>query len=229
MRLCSYTITNDAGFAPNPFGRFCTLAACTPNHQGIRLSQDDWLVGHATADRGHGLIYAMKVSEILDFDTYYHDPRFEYKKPRFDRTWREVRGDNIYYLVDSSVWKQHRPTLFHGTPQNLAQDTRHPRVFISKHFYYFGAEAPAIPERFCMLIRDRQGCKCSYPEEDIKAFVNWLQASFETGVHADPRDLEQVGSSDSPPKQLLSIGHKPSQIAVRKVDICGTSDAASRC
>jgi hypothetical protein len=209
MRLCSYAITHDAGFAPNPFGGFCTVAACTPNHQGIRLSRDDWLVGHATADRGQGLIYAMKVSEVLDFDTYYSDPRFEHKKPRFDRTWREARGDNIYYLVGDSVWAQHHLTLFHGTAQNRAQDTRHPRVFISEDFYYFGAEAPAIPERFGKLIRDRQGCKCSYPEELARTFVQWLQANFEPGVHANPRDLEQAEPPGSSSKQLLSIGRRP--------------------
>ena len=209
MRLCSYTITHDAGFAPNPFGEYCTVAACTPNHQGIRLSRGDWLVGHATADRGQGLIYAMKVSEVLDFDAYYNDPRFEYKKPRFDRTWREARGDNFYYIADDDVWAQHRPTLFHGTPQNRAQDTRHPRVFISERFYYFGAEPPAIPERFSKLIRDRQGCKCSFPEELIGTFVNWLQASFEPGVHANPRDLELVDSSGVSSKRLLSIGRRP--------------------
>lgn len=41
MRLCSYTVVHGTGFAPNPFGRYCTLAACTPNHQGIKLSQGD--------------------------------------------------------------------------------------------------------------------------------------------------------------------------------------------
>jgi hypothetical protein len=151
----------------------------------------------------------MKVSEVLDFDTYYSDPRFEHKKPRFDRTWREARGDNIYYLVGDSVWAQHHPTLFHGTAQNRAQDTRHPRVFISEDFYYFGAEAPAIPERFGKLIRDRQGCKCSYPEELARTFVQWLQANFEPGVHANPRDLEQAEPPGSSSKQLLSIGRRP--------------------
>lgn len=209
MRLCTYTITHDAGFAPNPFGAYCTVAACTPNHQGIRLSRGDWLVGHATADRGCGLIYAMEVTDVLEFDTYYNDPRFEYKKPRFDRTWREARGDNIYYLADDGVWAQHRPTLFHGTPQNRAQDTRHPRVFISERFYYFGAEPPMIPQHFGTLVRDRQGCKCSYPEELIRTFVKWLQANFEPGVHANPRDLEQVDAPGTSSKRLLSIGRRP--------------------
>lgn len=148
MRLCSCAIVHDAGFTPNRFGGYCTLAACTPNHQGLRLSRGDWLVGHATADRGHGLIHAMKVSEVLDFDTYYNDPRFDHKKPRFDQSWREACGDNIYHLADDGSWAQNHPTLFHGTPQNRIQDTRHPRVFISDHFHYFGENAPMIPDQY---------------------------------------------------------------------------------
>lgn len=209
MRLCSYAIVHDAGFAPNPFGGYCTLAACTPNHQGLRLSQGDWLVGHATADREHGLIYAMRVSEVLDFDAYYNDPRFDYKKPRLDKTWREARGDNIYYLADDGSWIQYHPTLFHGTLQNRIQDTRHPRVFISDHFYYFGENTPMIPEQFGTLVRDRQGCKCSYPEEHVRAFVKWLQANFNPGTHGNPRDLEQVNLLGSSTTRLHSIGRRP--------------------
>jgi len=75
-------------------------------------------------------------------------------------------------------------------------------------FYYFGAEAPAIPERFGKLIWGRQGCKCSYPEELARTFVQWLQASFESGVHANPRDFEQVDPSGSSSTQLLFIGRR---------------------
>jgi hypothetical protein len=208
MRLCSYVVVHDTGFAPNPFGGYCTLTACTPNHQGLRLSRGDWLMGHATADRGHGLIYAMRISEALDFDTYFNAPRFEHKKPQFNQTPREACGDNIYYRADDGAWMQH-PTLFHGTPQNLVQDTRYPRVFISEHFYYFGKNAPPIPEEFGTLVRDRQGCKCSHPEELVNDFVEWLQVSFTRGVHGEPHDLEQAYvPQGSPATRLYSIGRK---------------------
>jgi hypothetical protein len=187
MRLCSYTVVNDHGFAPNPFGGYCTLAACTPNHQGIVLSKGDWLVGHAAAKREHRLIYAMELSETpMHFNTYYNDPRFEIKKPRFHLTWREACGDNIYHQTSNGEWQQDK-NLFH-TPEYLAKDTKHPRVFISKHFYYFGAKAPKLSEQFSKLIRDRQGCKCKYPEQLIKAFVEWLQTNFTTGVLGEPFD-----------------------------------------
>jgi Nucleotide modification associated domain 2 len=210
MRHCSYAIVHDTGFAPNPFGGYCTLAACTPNHQGILFSRGDWLVGHATADRGHGMIYAMEMSEVLDFDTYYNDLRFEHEEPRFDQTWREACGDNIYHRAGDGAWLQY-PTLFHGTPQNRVQDTRYPRVFISEHFDYFGENAPAIQEQFRVLVRDRQGCKCSYPNDLVKSFVEWLQANFVPGVRGKPRDLEWIGGlPNSPATQLYSLSRKPS-------------------
>lgn len=80
MRLCSYVVVYDSGFAPNPFWGLCTLAACTPNHQGLRLKAGEWLIGNSSARAGHRLIYAMRVSEVLDFDKYYRDPRFEQKE-----------------------------------------------------------------------------------------------------------------------------------------------------
>jgi hypothetical protein len=45
MKLCSYIIKNDTGFAPNPFWGYCTLAACTPNHMGLHLYPGDWIIG----------------------------------------------------------------------------------------------------------------------------------------------------------------------------------------
>ncbi len=81
MRLCSYVVKFDAGLAPNPYGEYCTLAVCTPNHMGIKLTKGDWIMGTETVARGNKLIYAMQVDEVLYFDTYYHDPRFETKKP----------------------------------------------------------------------------------------------------------------------------------------------------
>ncbi len=76
MKLYSYIVVHDTGFAPNPFWGYCTLAACTPNHAGIRAKEDDWIIGTETKKKGNKLIFAMKISEILPFDQYYNDPRF---------------------------------------------------------------------------------------------------------------------------------------------------------
>jgi hypothetical protein len=139
MRLCSYVVREDTGFAPNPFGRYCTLAACTPNHQGLRLHTGDWLVGHEPISRGTKLVYAMKVSEIPNFNTYFNDSRFEYKKPYPAGNWQARCGDNIYHRA-GNVWRQEW-SPFHNRPQDLEQDTRHPQVFVAEEFYYFGENA----------------------------------------------------------------------------------------
>jgi hypothetical protein len=145
MRLCSYVVVYDTGFAPNPFWGYCTLAACTPNRQGVRLGGGDWLLGHSTLDQDQKLIYAMRVSEVLGFDEYYADNRFTQKHPRFDLTWREASGDNIYHRADDGTWLQD-DNPFHG-PDVLPQDTRNPRVYISNHFYYFGGKRRSHPGR----------------------------------------------------------------------------------
>jgi Nucleotide modification associated domain 2 len=200
MKLCSYVIVHDGGFAPNPFGRHCTLAACTPNHMGLRLQPGDWLMGNSNIDRGQKLVYAMRVSEVLDFDDYYRDPRFDYKKPRFDRTWREQCGDNIYYRDPNGDWAQ-APSVFHVRPGDLEKDTRRPRVFISDHFFYFGENAQPIPAEFTALIRARQGCGCNFSPNLVEGFVQWLEGTFAPGVHGEPADRREA----SPAPNLVPL------------------------
>ncbi len=189
MQLCSYTVVHDTGFAPNPFDGYCTLAVCTPNHQGVRLCRGDWVLGHSTGRTGHKLIYAMKISEVLGFDEYYQDERFASKKPRFERGWEDACGDNIYYRADDGAWKQ-GPTWFHSNPASFAQDVKHPRVFVSEHFFYFGASAPDIPDEYRDLVRERPGVKCSHGRPLVVEFTRWLESSFAPGRMGIPRDLD---------------------------------------
>src|SRR5437870_3811831 len=120
---------------------FCSMrpSTCTPNHQGIRLCKGDWILGHETAEHGRRLIYAMEVFVKLNFDVYYRDSRFQQKKPRFDQSWRWACEDNIYHRDRSGNWVQDT-NLFHD-PEDIVKDTKHPTVFVSRRFYYFGAEA----------------------------------------------------------------------------------------
>ena len=134
MRLCSYVVKYDTGLAPNPFWGYCTLAVCTPNHMGIRAQKGDWFVGVTTIDRGNKLVFAMQVAEVLSFNRYYTDPRFERKRPVVNGTWRQRCGDNMYYKDDTGAWKRH-PSVYHCEPEQIKQDLRHPYVFIAGHFY----------------------------------------------------------------------------------------------
>lgn len=107
--LHTYVVLHDSGFAPNPSHGYCTLATCKPN---IRKSADvgDWVVGTGSLtknDPEERLIYAMRVDEVLTYDEYFSDERFEAKKPLSGDDYEE-NGDNIYYTSSSISGQKHR-------------------------------------------------------------------------------------------------------------------------
>src|SRR5690349_13718477 len=108
MRLHSYVVARDFGFAPNPFFGVCTLATCKPR---IRSTAEigDWVVGTGskTQNRHKKLVYAMLVTEAMTFDSYWRDPRFQLKKPNLRASKKFAFGDNIYHRVPSTCrWRQ---------------------------------------------------------------------------------------------------------------------------
>lgn len=187
MRLCTYIVKKDTGLAPNPFWGYCTLAVCTPNHMGIRAKPGDWFAGFTPKQQGNKLLYTVEVSEVMPFDQYAVDPRFDNKKPVINGPWKRRCGDNMYYQDEQGKWQQ-RPNVFHNTPEQKKQDLRHPTVFIGERFYYFGENAIQTPPQFDDLIWPRQGCKCSHEPELVADFLDWLQAKFQPGIHGEPFD-----------------------------------------
>ena len=97
MRLYSYVVARDYGFAPNPFHGICTLATCKPR---IRRSAEvgDWIIGTGSKPNGMQgqLIYAMKVTDSCTFDEYWTNPSFQCKKPNLRGSLKQAYGDNIY-------------------------------------------------------------------------------------------------------------------------------------
>jgi Nucleotide modification associated domain 2 len=152
--LCSYVVREDAGLAPNPFWGWCTLGVCTPNHQGTRLKPGDWIAGFLTKARGHRFLYGMQVEEVLDLNAYFHDARFEAKKPNLRGGWKERCGDNFYSRAPDGTWIQHR-NRFHLGDGIKRQDTKYARVFVGSRFWYRGRSAAPIPQRFAPLAGGR--------------------------------------------------------------------------
>ena len=80
MKVYSYVVARDFGFAPNPFHGFCTLATCKPV---IRKKAEigDIIIGIGSGAQNSAysgrMIYAMIVSEILTYDQYWIDSRFQ--------------------------------------------------------------------------------------------------------------------------------------------------------
>src|SRR2546427_7071846 len=93
MKLFSYVIEHDTGYAPNPFFGSCTLCRCKyrkcpdKSKNVVELAgKGDWVAGTGGADQmrstGHGkLVYAMRVDEKLPREKYWHDRRFAEKRP----------------------------------------------------------------------------------------------------------------------------------------------------
>ena len=98
MRLHSYVVARDYGFAPNPFFGVCTLATCKPIIRSV-AAIGDWVMGTGSKqwNREHHVVYAMRVTESMTFEQYWNDPRFQKKKPNLRGSKKQAFGDNIYF------------------------------------------------------------------------------------------------------------------------------------
>jgi hypothetical protein len=200
MRLYSYIVARDFGFAPNPFFGFCTLATCKPKiRAGARVG--DWIVGTGAKSRygfAGRLIYAMKVAEVLDFDTYWNDPRFLRKRPNLNGSLKVIYGDNIYHS-EGRRWVQadSHHSLENGRPNkaNIARDTGADRVLVATKFVYWGKAAPVIPKRFRSFRKAHEDICCKargyriFEEDLVAAFVSWLEQQGKWGFLGDPLEF----------------------------------------
>jgi hypothetical protein len=200
LKLYSYVVRYDSGFAPNPFYGHCTLATCKPD---IRRSAQKahWVVGTGSAERrvrrGGYLVYAMLVSEILTFDEYWIDPRFQGKKPSLHGSKMIACGDNLYSRNKKGGWDQldsfHTNENGSPPPRHIKRDTATNRLLVSDSFVYFGGEGPKIPARF----RNYAGediCKFGIGQKTfdnpkfISDFAGWIGSLGATGYSGRPLD-----------------------------------------
>ena len=187
MKLSAYIITVDAGFSPNPFGRYCTLACCKPT---IRRKAEvgDIIVATASArfpKPGH-LVCAMKVKSVLPYQEYWRSPKFAPRKPS-QKTAISRRGDNIW-RCEKGRWKV-VANAFHDESQR-DRDTSGENVLIATEFYYFGRAAVSVPTRFRSLLATTQGHKNTFDSNSIIRFWNWVESKApKRGRIADPFDF----------------------------------------
>jgi len=186
IRLCTYIVRDDTGLAPNPFWGWCTVAVCTPNHQGARLRPGDWLAGFLTRARGYRFLYAMEVAEILSLDQYYVDERFASKRPDLRGNWMQRCGDNFYSQGPDHQWIQHR-NRFHLSQDLKIQDTRHAVVFAGQRFWYLGRSAVPPPARFSSLAGGR-GIRVNHDPDVADGFRCWVKETFPEVVSDMPGD-----------------------------------------
>ena len=187
MKLYSYIVAHDGGFAPNPFWGYCTLANCKPQ---IRRTAEvgNWIVGLTTKAKGNRVIYAMQVEEILNYGQYYHDKRFAEKIPDYSK--RKViykRGDNIYEPLPNGAFRQLRSAhskKCQENPKAKAVDLGGVNILIARTFHYFGGCGPELPKHLDELKVGR-GHKCHFQPETISDFSNFIE-DYSPGVNALP-------------------------------------------
>lgn len=191
MKLYSYIVTHDTGFAPNPFFGYCTLACCKP---AIRRTANvgDWIVGLTPRADGNRIVFFMRVDEVLTFESYWRDPRFSQKKPRLDETVAK-NGDNIYEPQPGGDFCQlpsrHSEPPF-GKRSNsklMRRDLGGKRVLVSREFAYFGSgeKALRLPRALECLIVGR-GHRCRFSDDVKEGFLRFVRKQ-KRGVHAHPR------------------------------------------
>lgn len=199
MKLYSYVVAHDYGFAPNPFYGVCTLATCKP---GIRngAAIGDCVVGTGCAGRKRGgyLVYFMRVERIVTFDEYWADPEFECKRPFMSGSQMRAFGDNIYHRNPASgVWVQ--ANSFHSQhdgrphPQNIEHDTHSERVIIGRDFAYWGGAGPQIPPRFRNykgddICKRGQGYRVNFVPRLAEDFIAWIRDLNQYGYIGRPLD-----------------------------------------
>ena len=194
MKLYSYIVAIDDGFAPNPFYGFCTLATCKPD---IRRSAHigDWILGTGSKQKGRQgtLVYAMHVTDKLTFDDYWRAPMFEDKHPNLYQSIRKSRGDNIYHKnSENGEWIQADSCHSNadGTPNqaHIARDTDPANVLISDDFiYYGGGPALPIPEfNGISVCHTGRKYRCNFDDVTVQDFISWVKSLGEWGYCNNP-------------------------------------------
>ncbi|WP_145362211.1 Nmad2 family putative nucleotide modification protein [Stratiformator vulcanicus] len=200
MRLYSYIVARDFGFAPNPFYGICTLATCKPKIRAT-ARPGDWIVG--TGSKGFRLdghiVFAMRVTEVLTFDQYWSDTRFKRKRPNLRGSLKQAYGDNIYHRhPQTGDWLQedshHSYADGSSNPANVERDTQSDAVLIGEEFYYWGKSGPKIPNQFrnyngLDVCLSGPGHKCNFPHVLAGLFVHWIRSQVDHGYLGEPAEF----------------------------------------
>lgn len=204
MKLHSYVVARDFGFAPNPFFGFCTLATCKPNIRSV-AQIGDWVVGTGskTRKREKHVVYAMRVTGAQTFDEYWADPRFQIKRPNLRGSKKQAFGDNIY-SKDAKTRRWCQANSHHSRPDgrlnsaNVEADTKANRVLASDDFVYWGGSGPELPPRFLNYgpthanICAGRNHKNDFPAQLVQDFISWIRSFNEKGYAGEPLDWSQT-------------------------------------
>jgi len=203
VKLFSYVVARDYGFAPNPFFGICTLATCKPRIRKA-ASIGDWIIGTGSKqERRQGrLVYAMRVTETMTFNEYWEDERCKCKKPNLRGSLKQAFGDNIYFQDEADQWQQmdSHHSYENGEPNsnNIERDTQTDKVLFSAEYAYWGGSGPEIPQKFSKDYENEvdicalRNHKCNFPEKLVNDFLEWFQNLDASGYLGEPLDWPET-------------------------------------
>ena len=200
MRLFSYKMTTDSGFAPNPFFGKMTLATCKPQIRKYKR-KGDWIAGFTSKELccdevgEECLIFLMQVEEKILISQYYSHPDFQRKIPNLSREeFIYKSGDNIYEPEGDGFIQLKNPN--HDTLKQQIHDLSGKYVLISTKFFYFGGNPLEIPESMRPEIPKGQSAHGSLTHDTERAaeFIKYITEKG-VGVHSAPH--QWPGNDDS--------------------------------
>ena len=192
MHCFRYRMDHDYGFAPNPFWGTLTLATCKAQiRRNKSLTFGDWIVGLGSKAMGNEgmVVYVAQVDEIITFDQYWEDVRFQVKKADIKGSLMQMYGDNVYHTVNGKVVQEPCAHSNDANGKHKRSDISGKNVLLCKRFFYFGDEAFLLPEEFEYIGNTGNPRATKYKDLDddqINCFVSWLEANYTTGIHGDP-------------------------------------------
>ena len=191
MKLFSYVLRWDHGFAPNPFHGMCTLATCKG---AIRKKANvgDWVLGTGSSERNRQAhaVFLMEVEQVSDFDKYWNDPRFACKRPVMNGSLKQRFGDNIYHRGENGSWIQadsRHSWEGAANDENVMTDTRNTdQILVGSNFIYWGDQSPQLPPALRHCAIQRPGWKEDFSEDSIENLVEWALSFGVKGQVGDP-------------------------------------------
>lgn len=188
QRLVVYVVSSDNNLAPNVTTGICSLTVCKPVVRKQSVIGADWIIGMSTSKHGiDRVIYAMQVDEKLSYEDYFNDPRFAAKKP----SAAQPKGDNFFQMTKDGLMVTTSLAAHYGKADKIKRDLNAPVAVLGKRFWYFGANAPRLPEDLRdtrIVTGNRRGHRYVDDADVIAKFVAWLEANYAPGVHGGPRD-----------------------------------------
>ena len=202
--LYSYKMTNDCGFAPNPFYGVMTLATCK---KLIRLNRNPadnpnlFIAGFSSVELngdpvGHErLVFIMKVSRRISFTAYFNSSPYQIKKLDIQNgDWMNQQGDNLYCSANNECGFERIHSINHCNNNSMIDDWEGKNVLISREFFYFGSEPLIIENHFKINIpRGRHPYGLS--TEDCKDLWQFLKDNKQSNVLLHPPTKWKAGEN----------------------------------